>query len=335
MSSLWLQLKFLKFLPLEQFTDKGGRKFNFRCPICGDSQKSETKKRGWATEYKNNLFIKCFNCDYSNSFQNFLKEHYYNFYQDFIKEKFQETGALFSTNPKKTNSQDLFANEFQSLNLQKISELPKDHRAVAYLTDRMIPKEIYEQFYYSDNFALWLNKIQKGAINFSSDMDRRIVIPFYNQYKKIFAVQGRTIEFKSPKYLTFKFNKEEDLIFGLDTVDFSRTVFITEGPIDSLFIDNCLAVSGSLADIDKVLKYTHKENIVIIPDNDFRNKYTDKFIQRLISQNYYVVLWPKETDFKDINAARKDLTNQEIYSIIQNNTFKDLNALTRFKMRRL
>jgi len=32
---------------LQQFKKKGDHLFNFRCPYCGDSQKSKTKARGF------------------------------------------------------------------------------------------------------------------------------------------------------------------------------------------------------------------------------------------------------------------------------------------------
>ena len=91
----YIDLKFLKFLPLSQFTDKGDRKFNFRCPICGDSQRSTTKKRAWAFEHQNTMFVKCFNCDYSNSFQFFLKNEFPTYYPDYLKEKFGTTRKVY------------------------------------------------------------------------------------------------------------------------------------------------------------------------------------------------------------------------------------------------
>ncbi len=333
MSNIWLQIKYLKYLPLEGFVDKGNHRYNFRCKICGDSQKSTTKKRGWATEYKNNLHISCFNCDYSSSFQKFLKIYYSHLYSDFIKEKYKIGDDV----KLKHSTVDIFATEYDSLNLLQIKDLPTQHISLQYLKKRKLPKEIYNEFYYSDNYALWLNtEIKKDAIDYTVKHDRRIVIPYFNQWKKIFGMQARTIEYATPKYLNYKTDTNKDFIYGLDKIDFTKIVHVVEGSLDSLFIPNCLAVSGSLSNLNGILKFTSKENIIVITDNDKNNKYTDKFQLKLIQQGFKIVIWPKGTPFKDINEAIiKGLTKEEIHSIIYNNTFQGLLALSKFKMRRL
>ena len=325
-------MKYLKFLPLEQFTDKGSRKYNFRCPVCGDSQRSSTKKRAWAFEHQNTMFVKCFNCDYSNSFQNFLKVEFPQYYPDYLKEKFADKSYA----PIKQSNVDIFATEYDSLNLLKINELPKSHKAVVFLRNRCITPEMSEAFYYSDNFSKWLNEeIEEGAINYEADLDRRIVIPFFTKHKKIFAVQGRSIDGADPKYITFKMDKGASKIYGLDKIDFTETIFIVEGPLDSLFLDNCVAVGGALGEIDSLLSHTVRENIVIVPDNDRRNKQTDKFILNAIDEGYKVVIWSKNTPFKDINdGIEKGFTKEDILSIIKDCTYSGLMATTKFRLKR-
>jgi hypothetical protein len=328
----YIDLKYIKFLPLEQFTDKGDHKFNFRCPICGDSQRSSTKKRCWAFDHQNTMFIKCFNCDYSNSFQFFLKNEFPHFYPDYLKEKFSDKGYT----PKKQTKVDLFASEYDSLTLQAVNHLPPQHKAVQFLRKRCITPKMSETFYYSDNFSLWINEeIEEGGINFEAVQDRRIVIPFYTKHKKIFAVQGRTIDNADPKYITFKMDKGAGKIFGLDLIDFSKTVYVVEGPLDSLFLDNCLAVGGALGEVESLLSYTTKENIVIVPDNDRRNKQTDKFILQAIEKGFNIVIWDKAHPFKDINEAVEfGLTIEEISRIIKQYTVKGLMATTKFRLKR-
>ena len=48
--------------------------YNFRCPVCGDSQKHKNKARGYLYAVKNNTNFKCHNCGASLSLNNFLKE---------------------------------------------------------------------------------------------------------------------------------------------------------------------------------------------------------------------------------------------------------------------
>jgi transcription elongation factor Elf1 len=328
---MYVDLKYLKFIPLQQFTDKGDRKFNFRCPICGDSHKSSTKKRCWAFEHQNTLFIKCFNCEYSNSFQQFLKNEYPTFYGDYIREKFADQGHV----PKKQSTVDLFASEYETLSLQLISSLPSKHPAVQYLQKRKMTEEMYKDFYYSDNFSLWVNtEIEENGINYHAESDRRIVIPFFSKYKKIFALQGRTIDNADPKYITFKMDKGCDKIYGLDRVDFSKKVYVVEGPIDSHFLDNCLATGGSLGELNNILKYTSLNNIVVVPDNDIRNKQTSRFIEDAINLGFNMVIWKKNTPFKDINEGiQQGLTKEVICSIIDKYTYSGLMALSKYKLR--
>jgi hypothetical protein len=330
----YIDLKYLKLLPLEQFTDKGGGKYNFRCSICGDSKRKEHLKRAWAINYQGSMFIKCFNCDYSNSFGNFLKVHFPNYFPDYIKETYMDK-TPFKTRPKK--QVDIFANEYDSLNLQKIGELPPVHRAVKYLQERKIPKDISNGFYYTDEFSYWIhNSIDNALFSDQKMKDRRIVIPFYNIHKKIFAVQGRALDNQTPKYITIKTVESEDKIYGLDKIDFSKHIYVVEGPIDSLFLDNCVALAGTLSNLDTLLKHTPKENLIIVPDNDSYNYQTMNFIKNGIDSGYKMTLWPKNIGFKDINEAiMKGITKDEIYDIIQYNTFSGLEAKARFAMRKL
>ena len=230
---------------------------------------------------------------------------------------------------------DLFASEYDSLNIQKINDLPEQHKAVRYLRNRKITSIMSETFYYSDNFSKWINEeIEVGAINYEADIDRRIVIPFFTKHKKIFAIQGRSIDNADPKYITFKMDKGADKIYGLNTVDFTKPVYIVEGPLDSLFLDNCLACAGSLNDIENVLKHTPKDNITIVPDNDKRNYQTRMFIEKVIKDGFKVVVWNKNIAFKDINdAIEKGYTKEDILGIIKKYTYKGLMATTKFKLK--
>ena len=48
--------------------------YNFRCPICGDSQKNKSKTRGYLYAIKANVNYKCHNCGASMSLNNFIKQ---------------------------------------------------------------------------------------------------------------------------------------------------------------------------------------------------------------------------------------------------------------------
>ena len=56
---------------LQKFKRVKPNLFNFRCPICGDSQKHKNKARGYFYQVKTNTNFKCHNCGASQSFNNF------------------------------------------------------------------------------------------------------------------------------------------------------------------------------------------------------------------------------------------------------------------------
>ena len=114
-----------------------------------------------------------------------------------------------------------------------------------------------------------------------------------------------------------------DKIFGLNRIDKNKPLFAVEGPIDSLFLDNCIAVAG--ADFNKLpLDYT------IIFDNERRNRELLKQIEKTIDNGYKVVLWPDNVKEKDINdMILSGKTKQEIKSTIENNTYQGTMAKMR------
>ena len=88
-------------LPL--FKKKGDNLWNFRCPYCGDSQKSRTKARGYVFRKKNDLFYKCHNCGVGATLPNLIKHVDSKTYDDYILERYREEGehrSKYSPVPK-------------------------------------------------------------------------------------------------------------------------------------------------------------------------------------------------------------------------------------------
>tara|TARA_Y100000992_G_scaffold203399_1_gene138889 strand:- start:230 stop:679 length:450 start_codon:yes stop_codon:yes gene_type:complete len=133
----------------------------------------------------------------------------------------------------------------------------------------------------------------------------------------MFAFQGRAFGNEQPKYITIKLDPEKDKVYGLNRLNSAKHIYVVEGPIDSLFLDNCIAVAG--ADFMKL----PKENTTIIFDNERRNVEVLKQIEKTIDEGYRVVLWPenvKEKDINDMILAGK--TKNEIKTIIEQNTYQ-------------
>ena len=142
----------------------------------------------------------------------------------------------------------------------------------------------------------------------------------------MFAFQGRAFGNEQPKYITIVLDSQKEKIYGLNRIDWKKTVYVVEGPIDSLFLDNCIATAQS----DLRLK-NRKDNIVLVPDNEPRNEQIVKQIENFIDNNYSVVLWPESVKEKDINEMIiSGKTKSDIQHLIEQNTFNGISAKLKF-----
>ena len=159
--------------------------------------------------------------------------------------------------------------------------------------------------------------------------DARLVIPFYDENDDLFAVSGRSLETndKILRYVTIRTNENENkLIYGLDRVNFNDTIYIVEGPLDSLFLDNCIA-SGD-ANLSIIAKEFDGHTSVLVFDNEPRNAEVCKLMSNAIREGHSVVIWPDSMKEKDINEMIiSGYSKTEVKSIISKNTFCSIRAL--------
>jgi len=296
---------------LDKFKKVRDNLFNFRCPYCGDSRKSQSKARGYFYRKKNDYFYRCHNCGKGTTFGKVLEYIDTMMYKEYIMERYK--GDAPKTNVPEFNFE---APKFKKIdpkleNLTPINKLNGGHPARQFVESRQLPEEFYSDLYLCPKFFEW-SKIQ------SQQEHPRLVIPFRDESGEVFAAQGRAFGKESPKYLTIKF-QDKPKIFGLDRVDFAKRYYVVEGPLDSMFLDNCLAVAG--ADF----RYLPPGDTTIVLDNEPRSREIIKQMERLIHQEHELVIWPDTITQKDINdmvlAGVKD-----IQQLINNNTFSGLEA---------
>jgi hypothetical protein len=210
-------------------------------------------------------------------------------------------------------------------NLPTIAELPTGHPARKYVVKRKIPEKFFDILHLSMEFMSLVNKIKPNTFNNFKGEHPRLIIPFYDTTGNLFAFQGRAFGNEQPKYLTIKLDETKQKIYGLERVNFEKHIYITEGPIDSLFIDNCLAAAGA----DLTLK-TNPDNVTYIFDNEPRNKEIVKRMYKVIDNNYNLFIWPDDTKCKDINdLIISGKTIPEVQTIISSNTHNKLSALSK------
>jgi hypothetical protein len=210
--------------------------------------------------------------------------------------------------------------------LKRIGGLKEDHPARLYCVNRKIPEKYFDILYLSEKFMTLVNEVKPKTYKVIKDHPR-LIIPFFDTTGKLFAFQGRAFGNEQPKYLTIKLDEGKQKVYGLERINFQQEVFIVEGPIDSLFIDNCLAAGG--ADLFLKNKISN-DQITYIFDNEPRNKEIVNRMYNVIEQNYNVVIWPDDIQLKDVNdIIISGVSKSKLKEIITNNTYNKLSAMTK------
>jgi len=290
--------------------------YNFRCPICGDSQKHKNKARGYLYAVKADVNFRCHNCGSSMTFSNFLKKIDPNVHKQYVFERFKkgQTGRGTVVEEPKFNFE---APKFKpKLDLPKASENPIAKR---YLEKRKLNPD---KFYYTDKFKAWSNSHKKTFDSVYYD-EPRIIIPLFYQ-NTLVGFQGRSLGPSKVKYITVMINDDAPKIYGLDNIRRDAPVFITEGPFDSTFIRNSIAMCGADGDVGKWGVSTP----VWVYDNEPRSKEITTRISNTIGEGGSVVIFPRNIHEKDINDMV--LAGHDVQSIVESNIYKGLEATLKF-----
>lgn len=318
---------------LKKFKQLSSDRWNFRCPICGDSKKNEFKARGYIYNVEGALNFKCWNCSFSCSLGTLIKRLDENLYKEYTFEKFKNGSdskfvyhnkPIFLKEKKEVNSSSVLKD------VSCIVDLPYDHIALHYLRSRKIPIEFYPKIYYTDTFYSWINSIKPGKFPEIYKDEPRLIFPFFDKEGNVFSTNSRSFDKKAKKkYIIIKLDEDAENVYGLDTIDFSKRFYVLEGQIDQMFLPNCVAVSGTNLDANIIKQ--HKENAVFVMDNEPRNVQATKILYNHILNGYNVCLWPETFKFKDINdAILGGMTTEEIVDIINKNTVSGTEAKVKF-----
>ena len=297
--------------------------YNFRCPLCGDSKKNKNKARGYFYQVKNNTNFKCHNCGVNISFNNFLKELDNTTHKQYIFEKFKEghTGKNFVVEQpeevfKKLESKPEF---IKKVKIDLPSAFDISHSRI-YLHNRAI---FDGEFYYTPNFQEFVNELKPNSFDNTKYGESRIVIPLIKD-NELIGIQGRSLSYNPIKYITIMLNDEAPKIYGLDNIRTDAPVYVTEGPFDSTFIRNSIAMCGADADVGS----WGISDAVWIYDNEPRNSEIVSRIERPIDRGEKVVIWPSNLMEKDINDMV--LAGHHAQRLVESNTYTGLEAKLKF-----
>lgn len=301
---LWLEHKYINLLSsrLERFARVNANTYKFRCPICGDSQKDHRKTRGYVYMRKGALKFFCHNCNASMGLPWFIKTLDPTLYTEYLKERMVEQGHKDETQEFVDKMKTpVFVKETGLKDLKKISQLKAEHPVKQYITKRQIPADTHYKLFLVRNFKAWVNTMIPGKFEDTEKDEPRLILPFLDQDKKLFGFQGRSFKKDGIRYITIILDDEKPKIFGLDTMDPSKDIYVVEGPIDSLFLPNGIASAGG--DLITPLQQldVQKDKFIVVYDNEPRNKHTVKHIEKAIESGHRVCIWPTTMEHKDIN----------------------------------
>ena len=323
--SLYLDIEFLKRLNPPLLKSHGGNKFSYRCPVCGDSQKSKVKRRGFAEKHRTKDILHCYchNCNFSGSLSYLLKQINQSLFQDYCKTRIEEKikskpidwVAAVEETKRIVLKKELVLEESELL--QNATKVPE---ALEYLLSRKVLKNLCPEIYYTKFFKTFINTYIGGKYANTQNDTPRIVFPILSRSRKLLGYQGRAI---SPserlRYLTVKLEDSATLCYGMERLDENFPVYFVEGIFDALSIENGIAMLSSALNMTFV-EENFKSDSVWIFDNERRNKEilcNYKAIANL--DDYGIFFWPSQ-EFKDLNEMRMKYTRDEIMETVRENT---------------
>jgi hypothetical protein len=238
----------------------------------------------------------CFNCGASMSFANFLKLQDPYLFNEFSVERYkakQDFHAPVQPAPVVEPTKQ----KLQLGDLERISDLDMDHPAVKYLVKRCIDPTHWDRLYFVLRFKKWEAEFRKEKLSPNIVEHPRLIIPFFDNKGNIIRISARAFGNEQPKYIFMKVKDDASRVFGLDTVDPKKPVYVLEGPLDSLFFDNAIAVGSASLLVPELRDFS---KVVLVPDNQPRNAEVVKSIKRMVDSGLPVCLWNKDWG-KDIN----------------------------------
>lgn len=332
--AMYLDAKFINLLSprLDRFKWKKNNLASCRCPVCGDSTKNKSKTRFYFYEKNGDYFVRCHNCDYSTTLGVFIRFMDENLYRQYCLEAFADKREASPTPERKPEPITPPKPKNEALeSIPRLIDLPKDHPALSWANTRRIPEQRRHLLYYAPNFWEFVNQIDPEA---KVGDDERIVIPIFDRVGNLTGVQGRLLrsnnhKWKEIRYITIKVNPNGDrLWYGLERVKTDEPIVVTEGPIDSLFLRNGVAMLG-LSDPLYVPEGIPPERLIYALDNEPRNEQVVEAMLKLVDAGRKVCVWDRSVkSIKDINdMVMRNIRPIEIESMIRTCTYGGLSGM--------
>ncbi len=311
---------------------KYGNIYNAECPICKEGKSAGRSRRLYY--FPNKQYFYCHNCCKSWKPFDWVKEVTNLSVAEILKQN-----QIKQQTPSKIEK---YQKKFKTISATpSIEDLPEnsidltDEFQYDYFKDNEYVK-LAKQYCIERRLFTALNSCKKFYISLEDRIHRnRLIIPFFGENNKVECYQTRALtEKQSPRYLTKQGDKT---IFNISNIDSSIPyVFIFEGPIDSMFVKNGLAMA-SLAPTQKqqrILQNLIGYEQIYVFDNDKNNSQTTKRILKHVREGKRIFIWPKEiSKFKDFNEMCCQLQLDEIpWKFIAKNSTMGVDAEVKIKL---
>jgi DNA-directed RNA polymerase subunit RPC12/RpoP len=315
---------------LFRFSRSGPDRFNFRCPYCGDSDKDKTKARGnlkRSIKHPGELSYMCFNCGKQCLFSTILKDHFPDVYRAYALEKFSGI--------KRDKPEDDFWNESSKIvempkfkkklspadHFDKMSVLHWSHPARVYCDNRGIEESQLDRIWWTDSF--WKTCGAIGTESKIPDRDEgRIVFPLIDPNEGMIGVQGRSIGKSKLRYATIQF-KPGQMVYGRERIVSTSATIALEGPFDTFFVHNSVAICGAQNTDESLNGYTW------YLDQEPRNQQIVRKMRQLAEKGNKITLMPEKYLERDPNELHLELnlSRSEITELALRHSYQGIEAL--------
>jgi len=331
--SQWLQEKYIALAgqQLGHFHKQSRTTFGFRCPFCGDSQKRQTKTRGYFFLYKGQYFYKCHNCNISMSLRSFLRQRAPELFREYQLDVLRQERPLTHAPPQPSTEAPMFGfgKSKTTISLPTIASLPSDHIAAQYCRGRGLPEAALSHLYFTDEWTTWIKEM-KWSYALPEDHAPRLILPWFSRHRDLLGAQARRIDAtgSAARYVTLKQDNCEDKIYGWDRLDLHKRIYVVEGPLDSWFLPNAVAsMDSDLLRLHE--KYFTNYTTVYVWDNEPRNAAVTANLLRAIKEGLSVVIWPSTLKEKDLNEMSQ--AGYTVADIVETHTYRGLRAELEFR----
>lgn len=340
--SLWLDDKYVRLASpfLDQFRQKSLHNYNFRCPLCGDSERNRLKARGYVYPKGDDLMFKCHNCALALPFSALLRRISRPLHDEYVMERFRDSppvekpsGALWSL-PMRFDEQ---AQRFQPKattfvdaevpSVVSVADMPGTE-VYRFCTARSLPVEALRRLFYTEQARSWLlTQVPEEKADKINDGVPFLIQPLRLPDGTWYGAQLRNLKHKA--FYNFRWSHESWKIFGLEAWSADALTYLVEGPIDSLFIPNSLSATGSdlmgaWHQLSRSGILTPSTPCVFVWDNEPRNGAITHMMRVAIGTHQPIVIWPIGFPHKDINDAIT--AGVDVLSLLARRTFSGLTA---------